>query len=72
MNIFEKSAMTSWANRKGFEKRGVKIRPAEGDHEIEPLHRQIRSMMHHIIVASFPCIVLISCHRFDEINRARP
>ena len=33
MNNFEKTAGTSWANHKGFEKLGIKIRRAEGDYE---------------------------------------
>ena len=68
MNVFEKPAGTSWANRKGFEKTGVKIHPACGDSEIETLRRQSRSPMPHIDFASFPCILSISGHRFDEIN----
>ena len=72
MNIFEKPAGTSWANHKGFEKRGIKIRPASGDSEIEKLLCQSRLPIYHIGYASFSCIFSISGHRFNEINGARP
>jgi hypothetical protein len=70
MNIFETTAETIGYNFKGVSKIGVKIHPAAGDHEINQLQRQSRSMMRHIIIASFPCIWLISCHRFNEMFRS--
>jgi hypothetical protein len=72
MNIFEKTAEAIGNNCKVFSKKGVKIHPAASDHEIKQLQRQIRSPMHHIAFAAFPCICPISRHKFNEILKARP
>jgi hypothetical protein len=72
MNVFEKTAETIGNNYKGFEKRGIKIHRAEGDPENKKQQRQIRLMEDPLHLRSFPCIFLFSCHRFNEINEARP
>ena len=72
MNMFENGAGTIGNNHKPFSDRGIKIHCAAGDHETNQLHRQSRSMMSHIIFASFSCICFVSCHIFDEMNEDRP
>jgi hypothetical protein len=72
MNIFSKPAGTIGNNHKGFEKIGAKICRAEGDPENQKLLCQIRLMEDPLHLRSFPCIFLFSCHRFNEINEARP
>jgi hypothetical protein len=42
MTMFENGAGTSWANRKPFSDRGIKIHRAEGEHETKQLQRQTR------------------------------
>jgi hypothetical protein len=72
MNIFSKPAGTIGNNHKDFEKIGAKMCRAEGDPKNKKLQRQIRLTVEPHRLRSFPCIFLFLCHRFNEINEARP